>query len=246
MTSVVKEEFENEYAKEDLDSVPASIAKGMVNLLAIAAATEITFEEAKPVKALLAASRCAKDEEETTNEAKFDSSPPIKVCKEAENIERLTTCVNEINAKRSTGDSPYQPRSFSCDDFPGLGDRDVIFSAPVWPPYVNFKALGYGPRHLPQPAKHPIHGCSQDPAFYLCEAGENCRGAEFHDDNPGRFSHIKGHSYHRRPEYSNPNPFSTLPGFSTDCGVIQPPEVLFGWRYVSGTGNETRWVMSAC
>ena len=124
MTSVVKEEFEDEFAKEDLDSVPASIAKGMNNLLAIAAATEITFKEAKPVKALLAASRCAKDEEEeTTNEAKSDSAPPIKVCKEAENIERLTTCVNEINAKRSTRDSPYQPRSFSNDNFPGIRDR---------------------------------------------------------------------------------------------------------------------------
>ena len=31
-----------------VDSVHASIAKGMVNVLAIAAATEITFEEAKP------------------------------------------------------------------------------------------------------------------------------------------------------------------------------------------------------
>ena len=41
----------------------ASIAKGIVNVLAIAAATEITFEEAKPVKALLAASSCSKVEE---------------------------------------------------------------------------------------------------------------------------------------------------------------------------------------
>ena len=31
-----------------VDSVHASIANGMVNVLAIAAATEITFEEAKP------------------------------------------------------------------------------------------------------------------------------------------------------------------------------------------------------
>ena len=44
----------------------ASIAKGMVNVLAIAAATEITFE-AKPVKALMAASSYFKDEERITN-----------------------------------------------------------------------------------------------------------------------------------------------------------------------------------
>ena len=44
----------------------ASIAKGMVNVLAIAAATEVTFE-AKPVKALLAASSCSKDVKKTTN-----------------------------------------------------------------------------------------------------------------------------------------------------------------------------------
>ena len=55
-----------------VDSVHASIAKGMVNLLAIAAATEITFEEARPEKALLVESSCAEDEEETTNEG-----PPL-------------------------------------------------------------------------------------------------------------------------------------------------------------------------
>ena len=41
-------------------------SKGMVNVLAIAAATEITFE-AKPVKALMAASSYFKDEERITN-----------------------------------------------------------------------------------------------------------------------------------------------------------------------------------
>ena len=38
----------------NMDSVHASIAKGMKNLLAIAVATNITFKEAESVKALLA------------------------------------------------------------------------------------------------------------------------------------------------------------------------------------------------
>ena len=65
-------------------------------------------------KALLAT--CAKNKEETTNEAKFDSSPPIEDPKEAENIERLITCVNKINTKRSAGGSTYEPKNFSRED----------------------------------------------------------------------------------------------------------------------------------
>ena len=115
-----------------------------------------------------------------TNEAKFGSSPPVKVPGEAENIGRLINCVNETNTKRSAGKSPYEPRMIDREDFPGLGDRDVIFSAPVSPPRVDFKALGFGPRFLPRPELFPVQSCSQGQAVYLCEDGHNCRASGHH------------------------------------------------------------------
>ena len=69
-----------------------SIAKGMFNVLAIAAATEVTFE-AKPVTALLAASCFSKDEEKTTNKTRQLESLQLtrSVC--------LTSIEGEINTK---------------------------------------------------------------------------------------------------------------------------------------------------
>ena len=230
-----------------VDSVHASIAKAMVNVLAIAAATKINLKEAKTMKTALAETKpvLAKNErghvtgaqstlsqapqspnvnnvqveesevferqlavsfstpgeqaqlgepqhfsigdiqydestdtfscrghhvvfanpevlaqmqekqEGTINEAKFESAPPKKVLEETENIGRLITCVNVTNTKRSAGKSPYEPQNIDREDFPGLGDRDVIFSAPVSTPRVDFKALGFGPRFLPRPIPGP-------------------------------------------------------------------------------------------
>ena len=93
------------------------------------------------MKALLAASGCAKDKEETPIKAKLDPSPLNKVSVEDEDIERLTTCVEKLNTRRSCGGSPYEPRKFDREDFPGLGDRAIIFSAPVSPPSIDFSVL---------------------------------------------------------------------------------------------------------
>ena len=230
-----------------VDSVPNSIAKGMVNLLAIAAATEISFAEAEPMKALLAASSCAKDKEETPIKAKLDPSPPNKVSVEDEDIERLTTCVDKLNTRRSCGGSPYEPRKFDREDFPGLGDRNIVFSAQVSPPRVDFKAHGYGPRFLPRPELFPIQGCFEDPAAYLCEDGHNCRASGRHYNSSTRWLNGDGPNppWHKGPAYSEPSPFGTFPGLETDVGIVNVPEMLFGWRYDSGTGRNTKWVMTS-
>jgi len=193
-----------------------------------------------------------RQEEETTNEAKFDSAPPMKVLGEAQNIGRLITCVNVTNTKRSTGKSPYEPRKIDRADFPGLGDRDII-SAPVSPPRVDFKALGFGPRFLPRPELFPIQGCSQDPATYLCEDGDNCRASEKHTmsstrwlDRPNGNPIIPPPLWHIGPAHNEPSPFGALLGLETDVGIVKFPEMLFGWKYESGTGRDTKWVMMAC
>ena len=103
-----------------------------------------------------------------------------KISKEAKNIGRLINRVNETNTRSSSGGSPYEPRKFDREDFPGLGDRAIIFSAPVSPPRVDFKALGFGPRFLPRPELFPVQGCFEDPAAYLCEDGHNCRASGRH------------------------------------------------------------------
>ena len=229
-----------------VDSVPNSIAKGMVNLLAIAAATKISFAEAEPMKALLAASSCAKDKEETPIKAKLDPSPLNKVSVEDGDIERLTTCVDKLNTRRSCGGSPYEPRKFDREDFPGLGDRAIIFSAPVSPPSVDFKALGFGPRFLPRPQLFPVQGCSQDPAIYLCVEGDDCRSSKHHYRRSDRRPDVTPYPpWHIGTAHSEPCPFGTLPGLETNFGITDVPEKLFGWKYESGTGRDTKWVMTS-
>ena len=56
-----------------VDSVLPSIAQGTQNLLAIAAATKISFKEAEPIKALLADSNISK-EEKTNAKAEINIS----------------------------------------------------------------------------------------------------------------------------------------------------------------------------
>ena len=140
-----------------VDSVLPSIAQGTQNLLAIAAATKISFKEAEPIKALLPDSNFSK-EEKTNAKAEIHISRTEKASKEAEEMNKLTTSVDKLNTKRSAGKTPYEPRKFDREDFPGLGDRAIIFSAPVDPPRVDFKALGFGPRFLPRPELFPVQG----------------------------------------------------------------------------------------
>jgi len=229
-----------------VDSVLPSIAQGMQNLLAIATATEISFNEAEPIKALIADSINLK-EEKTNVKAETHISRTAKVSKEAEEMNKLATSVDKLNTRRSGGISPYEPRKFNREDFPGLGDREVVFSAPVSLPCVDFKALGFGPRFLPRPELFPVQGCSQDPAFYLCKDGHNCRASGRHYNSSTRWLNGDGPNppWHKGPAYSEPSPFGTFPGLETDVGIVNVPEMLFGWRYDSGTGRSTKWVMTS-
>ena len=229
-----------------VDSVLPSIAQGMQNLLAIAAATEISFKEAEPIKALLADSNIPK-EEKTNAKAEIDISRTARASKDAEEMNKLVTSVDKLDTRRSAGISPYEPRKFNREDFPGLGDREVVFSAPVSLPCVDFKALGFGPRFLPRPELFPVQGCSQDPAFYLCEDGHNCRASGRHYNSSTRWLNGDGPNppWHKGPAYSEPSPFGTFPGLETDVGIVNVPEMLFGWRYDSGTGRSTKWVMTS-
>ena len=159
-------------------------------------------------------------------------------------MNKLTTSVDKLNTKRSAGKSPYEPRKFDRKDFPGLGDRAIIFSAQVSPPIVDFRALGFGPRFLPRPELFPVQGCSQDPAVYLCKDGLNCRASGRHYSSYTRW--LDGQpSWHKGPAHSDPSPFGTLPGLETDFGITDVPESLFGWKYDSGTGRTTKWIMTS-
>ena len=229
-----------------VDSVLPSIAQGAQNLLAIAAATKISFREAEPIKAILADSNIPK-EEKTNAEAEIHISRTARASKDAEEMNKLVTSVDKLNTKRSAGKSPYEPRKFDRKDFPGLGDRAIIFSAQVSPPCVDFKALGFGPRFLPRSELFPVQGCSQDPAFYLCAEGSDCRSSKRHYNSSTRWLNGQGPlpTWHKGPAYSDPSPFGTLPGLETDFGITDVPQKLFGWKYESGTGRDTKWVMTS-
>jgi len=228
-----------------VDSALPSIAQGMQNLLAIAAATKISFKEAEPIKALLADSNISK-EEKTNAKAEIHISRTEKATKEAEEMNKLATSVDKLNSKRSAGKSPYEPRKFDRKDFPGLGDRAIIFSAPVSPPRVDFKALGFGPQFLPRPELFPVQGCSQDLATYLCVEGNECRSSKHHYRRSDRRPDVTPYPpWHIGSAHSEPCPFGALPGLETDFGIINLPEMLFGWKYLSGTGRDTKWVMTS-
>ena len=161
-------------------------------------------------------------------------------------MNKLTTSVDKLNTKRSAGKSPYEPRKFDRKDFPGLGDRAIIFSAPVSPPSIDFKALGFGPRFLPRPQLFPVQGCSQDPAIYLCVEGDDCRSSKHHYRRSDRRPDVTPYPpWHIVSAHSEPCPFGTLPGLETDFGITDVPEKLFGWKYESGTGRDTKWVMTS-
>ena len=112
---------------------------------------------------------------------------------------------------------------------------------------VDFKAHGYGPRFLPRPELFPIQGCFEDPAAYLCEDGHNCRASGRHYNSSTRWLNGDGPNppWHKGPAYTEPSPFGTLPGLETDVGIINLPETLFGWKYDSGTGRNTKWIMTS-
>ena len=76
------------------DSVLPSIAQGMQNLLAIAAATEISFKEAEPIKALLAN---ISKEEKTNAKAKIHICRTEKASKEAEEMNKLVTSSDKLD-----------------------------------------------------------------------------------------------------------------------------------------------------
>ena len=223
------------------DSVLPSIAQGMQNLLAIAAATNISFKEAELIKALLAVSNIPK--EEKTN---AEISRTERAFKEAQEMNKLVTSVDKLDTRRSARISPYEPRKFDREDFPGLGDREVVFLTQVSPPSVNFKALGFGPRFLPRPELFPVQGCSQDPAIYLCVEGDDCRSSKHHYRRSDRRPDVTPYPpWHIGTAHSEPCPFGTLPGLETDFGITDVPEKLFGWKYESGTGRDTKWVMTS-
>ena len=222
-----------------------SVLPSMQNLLTIAAATEISFKEAEPIKALIADSINPK-EEKTNVKAETHISRTAKVSKEAEEMNKLATSVDKLNTRRSGGISPYEPRKFNREDFPGLGDREVVFSAPVSLPCVDFKALGFGPRFLPRPELFPVQGCSQDPAIYLCVEGDDCRSSKHHYRRSDRRPDVTPYPpWHIGSAHSEPSPFGTLPGLETDVGITNLPETLFRWKYDSGTGRNTKWVMTS-
>ena len=83
-----------------VDSVLPSIAQGTQNLLAIAAATKISFKEAEPIKALLPDSNFSK-EEKTNAKAEIHISRTEKASKEAEEMNKLATSVDKLMKMKS-------------------------------------------------------------------------------------------------------------------------------------------------
>ena len=75
--------------------------------------------------------------------------------------------------------------------------------------------------NIPCPADIPIQGCSQDESFYAPQIKE------------GRAIHSK---------FKATNPFGTLPGYRTVCGVVNVPSQAFhGYVWVEDYG----WMLDA-
>ena len=151
--------------------------------------------------------------------------------------DKMVNTLNALEDKYTPHPLPYQ------------GSEGVLHSADVYPPKVDFQSMGFSPRFLPKPEQFPLHGCSPDQEFYTC-GHSNC------EDDPRRRRHedpvnpnsmwARPASHHAGAGFAQPSPFGSLPGLLTSGGVIQMPTYLFGYNYVSGTGRDTIWAMSAC
>ena len=75
--------------------------------------------------------------------------------------------------------------------------------------------------NLPKPRSFPVLACSPDPAFYAPVPGDHCSWSD--------------------PFYRE-NPHGTLPGYSTNHGIIAPPDHLKAHGYVNVQGG---WLLEA-
>ena len=102
---------------------------------------------------------------------------------------------------------------------PYQGSDGFLHSADVKPPQVDFAALGFNSRRLPTPKLYPLHGCIPSEG-------------KMYDKN-------YDNNYATAAYYA----YGAKPGLLTTGGVIQMPPDLFGYSYVSGTGQDTVWAM---
>ena len=119
---------------------------------------------------------------------------------------------------------------------PAVDEEGVIRSPTL--PTIGVKYAKVNPfalAKLPKPGAVVVHSCPEDPSFYTeCTAynhskdGQNCR---------------------QSPEKCNTSSygcFGVLPGFETNLGVIAPPtDTIFGYVYVSGYGDKTKYALYA-
>ena len=116
-------------------------------------------------------------------------------------------------------------------------DGDVIHSAEVAIPWVDFsKVKPHLHRNLPKPYLYPVYSCSPDPKFYT-----DCHMVRHRDNHQGCSGGCK-------PLFgmANVNPFGSLPGFSTNLGIVPIPQApIGGYIYKGGTGDETTWQLYA-
>ena len=148
----------------------------------------------------------------------------VAMRKEKEWLDQMSADVNTIQAR------------FLARYSPQLED-DVIHSAEVAIPWVDFsKVKPHLHRNLPKPSLYPVYSCSPDPKFYT-----DCHMVRHRDNHQGCSGGCK-------PLFgmANVNPFGSLPGFSTNLGIVPIPQApIGGYIYKGGTGDETTWQLYA-
>jgi len=90
-------------------------------------------------------------------------------------------------------------------------------------PTIAWEKVRFKPS-LPSPKPYPVYGCSPDPVFY-----EGEKKKHLYDSAP-------------IPKFSQPAPFGSLPGYSTNLGVVKVPVTPVG-GYVYHP--ESGWVIHA-
>ena len=144
--------------------------------------------------------------------------------KEKERHHQLATTVDTLQAKYM---EKYLPQK--------KGDTDIIYSAEVAIPRINFsKVKPHLHKKLPQPVSIAVQGCYPDPAS--SESQEKC----------SRCSWRLGNSRGATKNCECGCPFGTLPGFDTSVGVVPvPKDPIGGYVYAGGTGDKTTWRLHA-
>ena len=148
----------------------------------------------------------------------------VVVDEQKQHIAALATKAGDLEAKYKERNQPNM-------------DEDGVLRSPVLPRIgVNFSKVNpFALAKLPKPDLLPVIGCSQDPKTYtrcLEHSHLKCDGGKLATCD----------TIFEKSEFV----FGARAGFVTNLGIIAPPtEPAFGYVYVCGAGNKTKYALYA-